>query len=264
MIFPERKRPGVIGQLEAENFAWIDFLWSTLGRSGDVGEHMGLVYAKMQDNHQVGKLTTNFVAAWIARTNPFRPLKAVEAQQLEWMLSGLLTQMRPLEKHRVDHALSADALQGLQWFVQDVIREQILRENHSVIPQEISFLFGHTHKPFQEAMSFTGYPIPLNVYNNGGCVVDTVKISPLHGAAVLLIDESLDIVSLRMYNQSANPRDYAVRVEEITAPGMTQSAFYQQIHTSVNNTLDPRKTFSETVAKAVPVHAQLLQTKINS
>jgi hypothetical protein len=38
MFFPNRTRPKVVWELEAENFAWIDFLWSTLGRSGDVGQ----------------------------------------------------------------------------------------------------------------------------------------------------------------------------------------------------------------------------------
>ena len=34
-----------IDRLEEENFAWIDFFWSTLGRSGQVGTDMGLIYA---------------------------------------------------------------------------------------------------------------------------------------------------------------------------------------------------------------------------
>ncbi len=262
MIFPDRKRPTIIGQLEAENFAWIDFLWSTLGRSGDVGQHMGLLYAKMQDNQQVSKLTTNFITSWLARTNQFRPLEAVEAGQLEWMLHTLFNKVRPLEKQRVDHVLSPDALHGLQWFIQDVLLEQLTRENAQTIPQDISFLFGHTHKPFQQEMSFTGYPTPLKVYNSGGWVVDTVKISPLHGAAVLLLDEALNIVSLRMYNQAVNLTDYAVRVEELTSSGMARSAFYRQINASVMNAYDPWKAFSEIVAEAVGVHAQLLQTKI--
>ena len=262
MIFPDRIRPTNIEELEAENFAWIDFLWSTLGRSGDVGQHMGLLYAKMQDNQQVSKLTTNFIESLIAHTSQFRPLERVEAQQLEWVLHALLNKMRPLEKQRVDQILSADALHGLQWFVQEVLLEQLLRENAGTIPQDISFLFGHTHKPFQQEMSFTGYPTPLKVYNNGGWVVDTVKISPLHGAAVLLIDEALDIVSLRMYNQAVNPADYAVHVEELTSPGMAHSAFYQQINASVLNERDPWKAFSVTVAGAVSASEQLLQTKI--
>ena len=45
-----RPAPGTgpdIDALEEENFAWIDFLWSTLGRSGQVGTDMGLIYADL-------------------------------------------------------------------------------------------------------------------------------------------------------------------------------------------------------------------------
>jgi len=262
LVFPDRKRPTIIRELEAENFAWIDFLWSTVGRSGDVGQHVGLVYAKLQDNQQVGKLTTNVITGWIAHNKRLRPLDVIEAGELELAMNFLFNKLRPLEKQRVEQTLSADALHGLQWFMQDVVLEQLLSENAQTIPPEIAFLFGHTHKPFQQEMSFTGYSTPLKVYNSGGWVVDTIKISPLHGAAVLLVDEALDVVSLRMYNQTVNQADYAVRVEEITSPGSAESDFYRQINASVVNTHDPWKTFSEITAEAVGAHAQLLHTKI--
>ena len=263
MVFPDRKRPSIIWELEAENFAWIDFFWSTLGRSGDVGQDIGIFYAKLQDNKQVERLIANFITNWLAHTNQFKLLEGIEKRGLEWVVNFIFNKLHPLEKQRVDHTLSADALRGLQWFTQGVLLEQLKAENNSTIPQDIAFLFGHTHKPFQQEMSFSGYANPLKVYNSGGWVVDTVDISPRHGAAVLLIDEMLDTVSLRMYNQAVNLRDYVVRVEELTRPGMANSAFYARVNASVNNARDPWKTFSEAVAEAVGVHAQLLQTKIN-
>src|SRR5579859_1511137 len=102
MVFPDRKRPTVIRELEAENFAWIDFLWSTLCRSGDVGQNIGILYAKLQDNDQVGKLTSNVVNNWLAHSHQFRPLKELEAHQLEMIISSLFNKIRPLEKLRVD------------------------------------------------------------------------------------------------------------------------------------------------------------------
>ncbi len=263
MVFPDRKRPTIMWELEAENFAWIDFFWSTLGRSGDVGQDIGLFYAKLQDHKQVQKLIANFITAWLAQTRQFRLLAEIEERGLEWMVNYIFNKLHPLEKQRTDAALSAGALSGLQWFTQGVLLEQLKAENNSAIPPDIAFLFGHTHKPFQQQMSFTGYPAPLKVYNSGGWVVDTVNISPLHGAAVLLLDDLLDTVSLRMYNQAANPQDYAVRVEELTSPGTANSAFYTRVNAFVNNARDPWKPFSQTVAATVDVHARLLQTKIN-
>ena len=43
MAFPGRPARPDIWDWEAENFAWIDFLWSTLGRSGDAGKDVGLI-----------------------------------------------------------------------------------------------------------------------------------------------------------------------------------------------------------------------------
>ena len=37
MLFPGSRIPPEIWNLEAENFAWIDFFWSTLGRSSSRG-----------------------------------------------------------------------------------------------------------------------------------------------------------------------------------------------------------------------------------
>jgi hypothetical protein len=56
-----------IETLEAENFAWIDFLWSTLGRSGQVGTDMGLIYADLTSTKAVDTLVSNLVSAMTAK-----------------------------------------------------------------------------------------------------------------------------------------------------------------------------------------------------
>ena len=38
MMFPDKKKPEAVYEWEAENFAWVDFFWSTLGRSGGAGD----------------------------------------------------------------------------------------------------------------------------------------------------------------------------------------------------------------------------------
>ncbi len=94
-------------------------------------------------------------------------------------------------------------------------------------------------------------------------MVDTVQVSPLHGAAVILIDEALNALTVRMYNQASNPAEYAVHVEALTHAQGTGSAFYDHINAQVNNAKDPWKAFSAAAAEAVRIHAQVLQTKIN-
>jgi metallophosphoesterase superfamily enzyme len=262
MIFPDRTRPSMIGQVEAENFAWIDFLWGSLGRSGDVGQHIGLLYAKLQDHQQLSKLVANVVASWVERHNKLRPLEKPEEFGLNLFLKALIDKMHPLEKQRVDASLSADARHGLSWFMEDVLRNQIHSELGGAIPADIRFLFGHTHKPFEQVTTFAGYPAPVKVYNSGGWVVDTVNVSPLHGAAVLLVDEALDVVSVRMYDQATDPAAYAARVEEVTFPAEPRSELHRRIAALVSPDRDPWRSFSVEAARAVSSYEDLLRRKI--
>src|SRR5262249_28889113 len=63
LLFPDQRNPAgmTIAALEAENFAWIDFFWSTLGRSGEVGSDVGLVYADLSSSHDLDQLSANLV-----------------------------------------------------------------------------------------------------------------------------------------------------------------------------------------------------------
>jgi hypothetical protein len=45
---------------------------------------------------------------------------------------------------------------------------------------------------------------PLSVYNSGGWVVDTADTEPAHGGAIVLADEELNVVSVRMFNEAKN------------------------------------------------------------
>ena len=43
-LFPDGQEPTQVWDMEAENFAWIDFFWSTMGRSGDLGTDIERIY----------------------------------------------------------------------------------------------------------------------------------------------------------------------------------------------------------------------------
>lgn len=78
----------------------------------------------------------------------------------------------------------------------------------------MTFLFGHTHKPFELRVGgYAGFDNPIDVYNTGGWVVDTLKPDTRAGAAAVLIDEELNVASLRLYNQRTfGSSQVAVRV----------------------------------------------------
>ena len=262
MIFPNSPEPKVVYDLEADNFAWLDFFWSTMARSGEVGHNIGLLYDKLQDKEQLGKLITNLSASLVKQYSPLKFAEGIETKVLASILGFILGGVADREKQQ-PALLSPDAEHGLHWFIEKMMLEQIRTENKQNIPADITFIFGHTHKPFSQEMNFTGYPASMNVYNSGGWVADTVQPSPIHGAAVILVDEALQTVSLRMYNQAVTDAEYTVRVEESTRQGATRSPFYDRISALVDPASEPWKSFSAAVAEAVRIHAQVLQTKIN-
>ncbi|HET8845846.1 MAG TPA: hypothetical protein VFN35_30560 [Ktedonobacteraceae bacterium] len=112
-------------------------------------------------------------------------------------------------------------------------------------------------------MQFAGYPGEIGVYNSGGWVVDTVEPNSIYGAAIILVDETLQTTSLRMYNQAASTEEYAVRVEEATHSQATTNTFYQRIRSLVRPERAPWKAFADSVASSLNVHAQLLWEKIH-
>jgi hypothetical protein len=80
---------------------------------------------------------------------------------------------------------------------------------------------------------------------------------------VVLVDEKLNAVSLRMYNQSQDSDDYSVLVEEAARASDTKNDLYDRIEKLVKPKQKPWKSFSEAVSRAVHVREQNLRARIN-
>jgi hypothetical protein len=98
--------------------------------------------------------------------------------------------------------LSEDAESGLRQFMEKFLLKQIQTDNDGLVPGEVTFVFGHTHKPFEEVRSYAGYGNGVKVFNDGGWVVDSMVPAPVKGAAVILVDEDLNTASVRLYNEA--------------------------------------------------------------
>jgi hypothetical protein len=122
------------------------------------------------------------------------------------------------------------------------------------MPSDLTFIFGHTHKPYQEQSNFKEYPQLVSVYNTGGWVVDTVDPEPLHGGA---------IVSLRMYNEDKDIKNYVVKVEEAIHPGEANNSLYNGVQDCLNKNPKNWSEFSRLAAITVSKRAQNLRARIN-
>jgi hypothetical protein len=263
MLFPGREKPRTIWEIEAENFAWIDFFWSTLGRSGGAGQDVERLYEKIQDKEQFKKLLYN-LADSLAREYDLPGWGDVmEAGILKLIISAAVDRAVKTERTHTGKPLSPEAEKGLWDYMNGPLKEQIFLERSGTMPQDVTFVFGHTHKPFQEDMNFKNYPGWVNVYNTGGWVVETVDPEPAHGGAVVLVDESLNVTSIRCYNESGNPEDYKVGVEEATHGPEQKNPFCVRIKGLVKPSKQPWRSFSDSIARAVRVRAQNLRARIN-
>jgi hypothetical protein len=89
------------------------------------------------------------------------------------------------------------------------VRRQLEHE-YGDIPDELVFVFGHTHKPFERIISSAASREPVEVLNTGGWVVDSVADESVQGASVVLLDERLEAVSIRCYQEGTSDTDVRV------------------------------------------------------
>jgi len=262
LMFPKAAQPELTWDYEAENFAWIDFFWSTMGRSGAVGTDVEIVYDKLQNESQLRLLISNLASGLANRPGRAGWKNWLEARLLKKVFNLVLFAAANAERSITDDYLTDDAKKGLQAYIEGPVLKQIKIERNGNVPPSVAVIFGHTHKPFQSQMRFDGYEPGVNIYNTGGWVIDSADRHPLVGGAVVLADENLDLASLRMYNEEESPSAYSVKVETATLPNDAKNPFHDRIVGLVDATTAPWKAFSEVTANEVPRRVANLQSKI--
>ena len=262
LMFPKAEKPELTWDFEAENFAWIDFFWSTMGRSGAVGSDVEIIYDKLQSETQLRLLIDNLAAG--LSNNPGRSSwkNWIERRLLKKVFNLVLFAAKNAERTQTDDYLTDDAKKGLREYVEGPVLKQIKIERSGNIPRNVAVIFGHTHKPFQDQYQFDGYEPGVNVYNTGGWVIDSVDRHEKVGGAVVLADENLDLASLRMFNEAGDATAYSVSVQTATRSDDARNPFYDRLLGLVDATKNPWKIFSEITATEIPRRVENLKSKI--
>lgn len=204
ILLNSKSFPETIDQIERENFAWIDFFWSVLGRSGEVGTSIGIMYDMLQDEKALNELANNLVSYLLKRGDFPSSLQNMLKPIIGYILTRVVSQIAVNERGLTDDILGYDAREGLRAYIKGPLRLQFMLENNNKLPQRMNFLFGHTHKPFcklENGFSENGYPNEIEIMNTGGWVIDTVQPQKQVGGAISLIDEDKNIVLLRLFNE---------------------------------------------------------------
>jgi len=248
LFFPDQGLPEDVYTLEKENASWIDFFWSTLGDRGRIGTDAESVFEATIDDRSLQRMTDT-LAGSIAVNYPVP--KWAPRFLREWTLKAVLKEAASstatgLERRQGggDAPLSPQAVEGLRWYVEGLLRRQF-RDEKVTAPETISFVLGHTHKPFVEHWDRT------HILNTGGWVLDAPRLQPLHGAAAVLVGEDLSAISIRCYNEGR----YTATVEEPVAAGAAESAFCGEIRSVLGERAQPWKAFGETVRAELELRA---------
>jgi predicted phosphodiesterase len=212
--------PATMRQLEQENGPWIDFLWSDLGSAGDIGDEAGTLYEVMLSagaSHDFAESISRRITGGLHTKlgiNPKMPLKYGVTLDNLIRAAVDLTAGRAAERQRYgySHVLGDAEVEDLGWYLGSPLASE-MRQELDAMPRELSFIFGHTHKPFQDELLVDGYKLPVGVFNTGGWVLDEPTLMPVQGCAAMLVSDDLEVASLRLFNDPTDGTMAPVRVE---------------------------------------------------
>jgi 3',5'-cyclic AMP phosphodiesterase CpdA len=256
ILFPEQRVPGglSIGAMEAENFAWIDFFWSTLGRSGEVGSDVGLVYADLSSAADLDELSANLVRSLVARNHGPHWLRPVESRIMTAITRREVNHLARSERGTPGETLSAKSESGLRLYLEGPVRRQI-EEDLGGVGEDFGFIFGHTHKPFVVDRQLAGYPSSVRIFNTGGWVVDTATPASTQGAVAILVDDELNTASLQLYRQESGGGTEPVRVLAPADPG--DNSLHDMLAAEIDPASDVWREVTEAAGKLIPERHQL-------
>ncbi|MHC4249955.1 MAG: hypothetical protein ACYS9X_12580 [Planctomycetota bacterium] len=262
-IPPCPARPEKIWDIEAENFAWIEFIWSGMCRSGEFGQRTEAIYEKTLDRVGFRKLVEE-VAINVARDK--LGLRGWKRRVGRFVLKGSLRVLADrwmgTEKTITSEPLSPECREGLRTYVQGPLLKQIKQEGEDGLPPSMSFVFGHTHKPYEKREDFEGYTSQVDVYNTGGWIVETVKREPLHGGAIVLLDKDLNATSLRVYNETDEAKGCPAVVQD--SGGESDNPLHDRVKAEVLSEQSRWDELAQAVARGVKIRSDFLRARIAS
>lgn len=250
LLYPSTPPPKTMEAWEAQNFAWIDFVWSVLGRSGRIGVDEENVYNTENSPEAIGTLLGDAARNLITRKGG--AAGKTLAKGVGEIVGALVTDY--FERGQSETLLNDDGA-GVKRFLQIPVQEQIKAEFGGAPLSSFTLVFGHTHKPFEARMKIKNFFAPdFAAYNSGGWVVDSPEVKPLIGGAVVLIDDDCNLASLRMYNEGHDGSNYRVSVQVAENEEAVNNPLFEHLSKTVDPTKWPWADFSKAAAAAVKQH----------
>jgi predicted phosphodiesterase len=181
--------------LEADNWPWIDFIWSGFARAGRVGQTVEALYELMSRPEGVKKLVDRLSSLLRTELNlPGIPeafeddvLRFMFQKALEWGGAGSRERAEPQRS-----PFNEDIQAMLSRFVTHYLQAELALEGLRPAENRTCFVFGHTHKPFLDTLREESFG-RLSVVNSGGWIVESEEYRPIYGPGLVLGTNSGDL-----------------------------------------------------------------------
>jgi len=245
--------------LEQENGPWVDFLWSDLGSAGDTGREAFSLYQIMNNagaSHayadQFRERLLDRVATQLGFSGSMPLYQGITLRQLVGALIEVtLSRNAQSQRNNFLDVLPPEDLKNLSAFISGPALHDLKLALHSAhAPHskldefDLSFVFGHTHKPFQQELVIDGLTQPVAVYNTGGWVLDQPTMTFTQGASAVFISDDLDVAALRLFNDPVASQMAPVRAEGLQNFRDRDNPLLAQLQAAVQATQADWATFS--------------------
>lgn len=201
ILYPEREPLETVEAIEAVNFAWIDFIWSALGRSGGADNDLESLFLMLRHPQALEKRAKTFALNIAPHVDlPYLPFEWLERILIETVITrvgGVATG----ERANRAEVCGRKTLDGLQSFLFGPTWRQ-LESEFGDVPDDVALIWGHTHKPFEKLLPARIDRPAVAAYNLGGWTVDYPEPSPHRGASIVLANADLDLAVLRVYSDA--------------------------------------------------------------
>jgi UDP-2,3-diacylglucosamine pyrophosphatase LpxH len=206
--------PVELDQLEEDNSAWIDFLWSSLGREGGMATGLRRSYNLLHSDGGKMLLSTRLALVFgrSARTRIGRRIRETASRPI---LQRVLDYMQETDV-RQRYVTKSEVDVGVGDYLDGPIARQMAREldgQYAEARSNLTFIYGHTHRPLAQRLPLLGAARSARIYNTGGWVVDVDEPRPATGGGIVLVDDSHDAVLIRVCSQAVAPHLAPVWVE---------------------------------------------------
>ncbi|MFD1343266.1 hypothetical protein [Litorisediminicola beolgyonensis] len=198
------------GRLAAENAGWIDFLWATFGDAREMGEDAEDLYQRLLTSagfrtlsDRWSRIAGDALGERLPRAGD-RDLRSMLRAGLRVAMDATLGRFRDTARDGETTALAAAERLEIARYLTDICLPQLADETGATRPPgDVTFVLGHTHKPFASRVALPGRA-PVTVCNTGGWPLNGPRLDNAEGAAMLLMDDALNVALLRLFKTPDN------------------------------------------------------------